>query len=174
MNGRTQGGAGSENAEERGESRAQQLDRQWNELLQELRVTQTGIQLLTGFLLILPFQGRFLDLGRHLVIAYLVAVALAILATGLVVAPVVAHRRMFRQHRKDALVDLGHRFAQAGLLTLGLAVTAAAGLTFAFVAGDSVGVGAGVVVAVVFFTLWFAVPELAGRRTSGDARYGEE
>lgn len=155
---------GDAHAAERGESRAQQLDRQWNELLQELRVTQTGIQLLTGFLLILPFQGRFRELEPPLVIAYLVAVGLAILATGLVVAPVVGHRRMFRQHRKDALVDLGHALAQAGLLVLGLAVTVAAGLTFSFVAGTQVGVATAAIVGVVFFTLWFAVPEVVGRR----------
>ena len=43
---------------ERGETEVQRLDRNWNSLLQELRVVQTGVQLLTGFLLTLPFQQR--------------------------------------------------------------------------------------------------------------------
>ena len=46
----------------RGESSNQRLDRNWQEMLQELRVMQTGIQILTGFLLTLPFQSRFEEL----------------------------------------------------------------------------------------------------------------
>jgi hypothetical protein len=45
--------------DERDETPLEKLDRQWNELLQELRVSQTGVQLLTAFLLSLPFQSRF-------------------------------------------------------------------------------------------------------------------
>ncbi len=45
--------------DDRDETEAQRLDRNWSSLLQELRVAQTGVQLLTGFLLILPFQPRF-------------------------------------------------------------------------------------------------------------------
>lgn len=43
----------------RHESAIQKLDRNWMELLQELRVLQTGVQILAGFLLTLPFQSRF-------------------------------------------------------------------------------------------------------------------
>ena len=38
------------------ESEAERLTRNLNELLQELRVTQTGIQILTGFLLTLRLR----------------------------------------------------------------------------------------------------------------------
>jgi hypothetical protein len=66
----------------RRETPAERSDRNWNELLQELRVTQTGVQILTGFLLTLPFQERFEDLDDHQRTLYLILVALAVLTTG--------------------------------------------------------------------------------------------
>ena len=61
----------------RHETETQRLDRNWAALLQELRIVQTGVQLLTGFLLTLPFQQRFADLTDFEVGVYLVTVALS-------------------------------------------------------------------------------------------------
>src|ERR1700740_353414 len=55
----------------RQETETQRLDRNWSSLLQELRVTQTGVQLLTGFLLTLPFQQRFTALDSTSTNVYL-------------------------------------------------------------------------------------------------------
>jgi len=60
---------------ERNETATERADRNWNELLQELRVTQTGIQILTGFLLTVPFQQRFAELAPSLRIVFLVVSA---------------------------------------------------------------------------------------------------
>src|SRR3712207_4786869 len=79
----------------RHETPAERSDRNWNGLLQELRVTQTGVQILTGFLLTLPFQERFEDLDGYQRTLYLVLVLLAILTTGLITAPVSLHRILF-------------------------------------------------------------------------------
>ena len=88
---------------DRDETEAQRLDRNWSGLLQELRVAQTGVQLLTGFLLTLPFQQRFTQLDGVMRTVYLVTVACSIGATVLLVAPVSMHRLLFRparlQHR---------------------------------------------------------------------------
>jgi hypothetical protein len=67
--------------DDRDETEAQRLDRNWSSLLQELRVAQTGVQLLTGFLLILPFQPRFADLDAVMRMVYLVTVGCSIAAT---------------------------------------------------------------------------------------------
>ena len=42
----------------------ERADRKWDDMLQELRVMQTGAQLTAGFLLTLPFQQKFADLDR--------------------------------------------------------------------------------------------------------------
>src|SRR6476619_1214468 len=88
----------------RNETREEQLDRNWAELLQELRVLQTGVQILAGFLLTLPFQQRFKELDQFQVTLYLVNVVIAALTTAFILLPVSVHRRLFRQRLKEMLV----------------------------------------------------------------------
>ena len=99
------------------------MDRNWVELLQELRVVQTGVQLLTGFLLTLPFQSRFESLDRYQLTVYVVVLLLAVTAVVLFIAPVGYHRALFRQRSKDRLVAAGTAFAKAGLATVGVVVS---------------------------------------------------
>jgi Family of unknown function (DUF6328) len=146
------------NAEARNETPTERLDRNWSALLQELRVAQTGVQLLTGLLLTVPFQSRFVELVAHQRILYLVATSLSVLATGLLIAPVMLHRVLFRRRGMAVLVAAGQRFAVAGLLVLGLAVTAVVVLIFEVVLGTVGGVIAGAVALVVLSALWVAVP----------------
>ena len=70
-----------------GEPGPDRLSRNWNEILQKLRVTQTGSQILTGFLLTLPFQQRFSDLDTFQVSVYLVLVVVATLTTVVSLTP---------------------------------------------------------------------------------------
>src|SRR5689334_12186764 len=91
----------------RNETPEQRSDRNWVELLQELRVMQTGVQILTGFLLTVPFQARFETLTSFQRGYYLVLMVLAALTTGLAVAPVALHRALFRRHVKARLVTVG-------------------------------------------------------------------
>ena len=70
------------------ESDSERLTRNLNELLQELRVTQTGVQILTGFLLTLPFSQRFKELDGVQRTSYLAILCGSVIATGLIIAPV--------------------------------------------------------------------------------------
>ena len=147
----------------RDETPFERADRNWDELLQELRVTQTGIQILSGFLLTLPFQQRFTQLDGPLRTLYLTAVVLATISTGLVVAPVAWHRLAFRQRRKIQLVEAADRLAKVSLVFIGLTVVAVLALVFGFVLGDTAAVLAGVAALVVFALLWLVVPLLTLR-----------
>ncbi|MFC9995055.1 DUF6328 family protein [Nocardia sp. NPDC127526] len=142
----------------RNETEAERLDRNWASLIQETRVVQTGVQLLTGFLLILPFQPRFETLSDGLRVLYLVTVAACIGATVFLVGPVSAHRILFRRHRLDDVVLAAHRFAIAGLTLLGVALICVAVLIFHVVAGATAGVIAGIGFAVLFALVWVAHP----------------
>ena len=106
----------------RGETEAERLDRNLSTLLQELRVVQTGVQLLTGFLLTLPFQNRFTQLTPVARDVYLATVVCSIGATILLLSPVAMHRVLFRKHKTREIVSAAHRFALAGLLLFGLAL----------------------------------------------------
>lgn len=148
----------------RDETEQERLDRNWTSLLQELRVVQTGVQLLTGFLLTLPFQQRFDVLGNHMRVVYLATVGCSIGATVLLVAPVAMHRMLFRRHRLQILVSAAHRCAYAGLALLGAAVTGMAAIIFAAVSGRSAGLVAGACSLVLFTTFWLLIPLLLRKR----------
>ena len=142
----------------RGETELERLDRNWNSLLQELRVVQTGVQLLTGFLLTLPFQQRFDVLSGHLRVLYLATVGCSVSATVLLIAPVATHRLLFRRHRLQVLVSAAHRCAYAGLVLLGAALTGMTVIVFAAVSGRTAGVVAGVSAVAVFSVFWLVMP----------------
>jgi anaerobic C4-dicarboxylate transporter len=144
--------------EGRDETRDERMDRNFNELLQELRVVQTGTQILAGFLLTLPFQARFTDLTDYHRAIFLVAISLAFLTTVLLVAPVSLHRLLFRRHRKDQVVEMSHQMARVGLVTLGLTLTTVLCLIFSVVVSDLAGWVAGAVAVVVFAGVWWALP----------------
>jgi hypothetical protein len=95
-------------ADGRDESLNERMDRNWNEILQELRVTQTGTQIFTGFLLTIAFQARFTELTTFQVRVYLVLVVAAVLTTALGLAPVSLHRGLFRKGAKMIIVETAH------------------------------------------------------------------
>jgi len=144
----------------RSETETERLDRNWSSLLQELRVAQTGVQLLTGFLLTLPFQQRFDLLDETMRVIYLITVGCSVAATVLLVAPVGMHRLLFRRHRLAVLVSAAHRCAYAGLLLLGLALVGVTVIIFDAVAGQTAGIIAGLVALVAFTASWLAIPLL--------------
>jgi O-antigen/teichoic acid export membrane protein len=166
---REEAGARKRWDENRDETEAQRLDRNWSSLLQELRVAQTGVQLLTGFLLILPFQPRFTELDGLMRGIYLVTVACSIGATVLLVAPVSMHRMLFRRHRLKTLVAVSHTYAIVGTALLGIALGGVATIIFDSVLGRTSAWIAGGVTLLALLTIWYVMP--LRDRNSGDTSY---
>src|SRR3954468_6047090 len=100
---------------QRDETGLERWDRNFIELLQELRVAQTGVQILFAFLLTLPFTNRFGDVSRLDTVVYVITLVSAASATALLIAPVSGHRQVFRLGRKPELVRFASRLAQGGL-----------------------------------------------------------
>jgi SNF family Na+-dependent transporter len=107
----------------RNETEEERLDRKWNDLLQELRVMQTGAQLTAGFLLTLPFQSSFSDLDDFATGLYLVLVLLAAITTAFVMGPVAIHRYLSGERVKERLVDAAHKIVYAVLTCISLLVS---------------------------------------------------
>jgi len=155
---------------QRDETAAERSDRNWGELLQELRVTQTGVQILAGFLLTLPFQREFAALGAVQRGVFLGAISLAMLTTALLLAPVSSHRLLFQRHEKAELVVAANVLAKLGLGTLVLTVTCVVLLVFSVVAGWTAATVAAVLMVLVFAALWLVVPlTMLRRRRALDA-----
>jgi hypothetical protein len=147
----------------RDETQAERMDRLWADILQELRVMQTGAQLLAGFLLTLPFQSTFGKLdgfGRAL---YLTLVALAVLTTALVMTAVATHQRLTGRHVKDRVVAMGRGVVRLVVLMLALILVGITVFVFDVVVDRTVAVTAGAVAAVVLAALLLVVPEALRR-----------
>ncbi len=148
----------------RDETEAERLDRNWAELLQELRVTQTGTQILTGFLLTIPFQQRFTELEAAQRGTYLVLVAFAVLATLTALAPVSLHRALFRQGAKPQIVLMTNRLLALALLFVALTLTGTTLLIFEVVAGLGYGIAAAAVTLALCIGAWAGLPAVARAR----------
>lgn len=143
---------------ERDESDAQRLDRNYSELLQELRVAQTGVQILFAFLLTIAFQQRFPTINTFQRDVYLATLMSAAVAAVLLISPVAAHRVMFGQRMKDRLVALTGRVAATGLFFLGVAIVGAVLLIVDIVAGATASIVLTIALALLVAWLWYVRP----------------
>lgn len=151
------GGAGAPVANGRrgrDETREERADRNFADILQELRVVMTGTQLISGFLLAVAFQSGFRDLDADEVQHYLVLVALAGLATLLGLTPVLVHRLHFRQRMKEQIVRFGNVLLIITLVVVSLLVVAVTSFIFEVVVSTAAGLWASAVSAVVVVALW--------------------
>jgi len=140
------------------ETPKQRWDRNFADLLQELRVAQTGVQILFAFLLTLPFSSGFPETTAYQRDVYLVALLAAAAATAMIIAPVAFHRALFRQGRKPELVRFGHKMATGGLAFMLIAMVSAVLLITDFVLSRPVSLVLGGVTAIFFVTFWVALP----------------
>ena len=152
----------------RRETEEERLDRKWEDLLQELRVMQTGAQLLAGFLLTLPFQDKFEDLDDFQRGLYLGLVLLATLTTGLIMGPVAIHRRLSGRHVKERLVASAHVLVWAVLAAISLLVTGIVMFIFDMVLDRTWSSIAAAVMALVMVTLLVLLPHRLMRHQEQD------
>lgn len=157
--------AGQSADEGRHETREERLDRLWSDLLQELRVMQTGAQLIAGFLLTLPFQQRFGMLETAQKGLYLGLVVLALLTTGLIMTAVAVHQRLSGRHIKERVVGATRRLVVVILATLSLLIVGISILLFDLVVNRWVAIAVGVVFAGILALLLLGVPRLLLRHT---------
>ena len=145
------------------ETPQERVTRKWNEMLQELRVAQTGVQVLTGFLLTVPFSSRFDDLDTFDTRVYLAVLCASILTAGLLIAPVAFHRVLFGRSEKQWLVRAANIAARSGLGLLAITMTGVVLLVFSVVLEDRTiaWVASGTTLAI-FALLWLVLPVLGG------------
>lgn len=160
MSARSRSGSGSE----RDETPAERADRNFAELVQELRVAQTGVQILFAFLLSLPFLTDFPhtpDYEGVLTGALLASAG----ATICFIAPVAFHRTLFRRGMKVEIVNVTHRLAAIGLGLLALAIALASWLVLATLWTNGVATAVVVAMLVVIVVLWVILPRAVFRRS---------
>src|SRR3569833_693850 len=145
---------GARAEQDRDETGMERWDRNFVELLQELRGAQTGVQILFAFLLTLPFTNRFGEVGDRDKVVYVITLVAAATATALLIAPVSENRQVFRKGRKPQLVRTASSLAQGGQAALLVAMIGAVFHKLDVVAGLGWAVGLGVTITLLFVVLW--------------------
>ncbi len=156
------------NPSQREESEEERLNRELDQLLEELRVAMPGVQVLFAFLLMVPFQQRFAQVSEFQRDVYFVTLLAAAAASALFVAPSAYHRIMFRARDKPMLVRLSSRLAVAGLVCLAIAMNGAVLLVTDVLFGDTTVTVTLAVVGALYVGLWFGlglVRRLRGERS---------
>jgi hypothetical protein len=154
------------NERARRETELERADRNLVELLQELRVAQTGVQILFAFLLTMPFTQRFEKITSFQRDVYFVTLLFAAAASVFIIAPVSYHRILFRRHQKEHLVQVSNRLALAGLVCLALAMVGALLLVTDVIFHAPVVIVTTAAAAALFTAMWFLAPLL--RRSRDD------
>lgn len=144
----------------RDETAVEKADRNWGDILQELRAVQTGTTIITGFLLAVAFQPRFADLEPYEQGLYLVLVVLAGFATVLGLAPVIMHRQLFGLRQKERLVRSANQLLIALLVVVSLLAAGVTSLIFDVVLNRTAGFIALGVALVVLIVFWAIVPRI--------------
>jgi hypothetical protein len=148
----------------RDENEAEQLDRHWLELLQELRVAQTGIQILFAFLLVVAFSQPFQEAGGFSHVVFAVTLVLTAMAAGLLIAPVSVHRLVYRRRLRPELVRTAARMAVGGLVLMLGSVAGGLLLALDVVLPRPAAIAVAVGVVVWFSVFWYVVPFQLRRR----------
>ena len=143
---------------EHDESPEQRLDRNLIELLNELRVTGTGIQVLLAFLLVVPFNTGYkrTDSFEHAV--YFVALLSIAGSAILLIAPSVHHRMLFRHGERPFIIGLANQLAIAGMILLAIGLVAIMVLLSDVVVGAVAAAIVGAATLIAVASLWFAIP----------------
>jgi uncharacterized protein DUF6328 len=145
-------------ADGRDETEAERLDRNTSELLQELRVSQTGVQILFAFLLALPFAQRFGEVTRFERDVYFASLLLSGASAAFFIAPVSAHRLLFRRQEKAHVVASSNWMALAGLSCLAVAIVGVILLIADFLFGTAVAAITSSLALLMFLVLWYLLP----------------
>jgi hypothetical protein len=156
------------------ETEKQRWDRNFADLLQELRVAQTGVQILFAFLLTLPFSNGFPKTTDFQKDVYVVALLSAAFATAMIISPVAFHRALFRQGRKPELVRYAHRMATAGLAFMLVSMVASVLLITGYLLSGWVAAVVTVVAGGWFLTFWALIPWFRHNWITEDAEEEDE
>jgi Family of unknown function (DUF6328) len=148
----------------RDESEDERLDRNLLELLNELRVALPGVQVLFAFLLVVPFNQRFVATTGPQRLLYFAVLALTAASSVFLIAPSFHHRLQFRRQAKEEIVLVGNTLALIGLTLLALAMTGVVLLVTGFLFGGVAATAATVAVALLYAVVWCALPLRSRRR----------
>ena len=139
-----------------------QFDREWTEILNEIRVALPGVQLLFGFLLAAPFTDTFRRMSDLLRYGYFVCFLTTTASSAFLIAPSVYHRLHWRRNvvDKEQMLRTANTLAIVGGILLAFAMTSAVYIISVAITGRGPAIVITFLAGLLFAVLWFALPLL--------------
>ena len=144
----------------------EELDQEWGELVEEHRLAMPGVQVLFGFLLVLPFQNRFRDLTSDQEYVYFSALLCAAVAIVLLISPTAAHRIRWRQQDKEVLLRRATRTAIAATVFMAASMIASVYLITDYLFGEPATAIVTTLLTALFAGFWYVLPLVRRLRDS--------
>lgn len=141
-----------------GETPKAKLNREYAEILQEVRIAQSGIQIMFASLLALGITPAFAGSSSFQRAMYCASLLCAIGAAGTLLAPAVLHRLLQGRGLKRELITAMHRYLLTGMVFLAFALSSALVVILDFALGTPWAIGCGGVAMVWFVALWLLAP----------------
>ena len=135
----------------------EELDKEWTELLNELRVVLPGVQVLFAFLLAAPFSQRFGGVTDVQEKAYFLSLLFTTISAGLMTAPTTFHRLRWRHGDKEKMLEIMNRLTITGGVFLALAMTAAFFVITDVIFGGAAAIVWTTLIGFVLFGLWYGL-----------------
>lgn len=135
-----------------------------SDMLSELRILLPGAQMLTAFLIILPFSTGARQIIHTERLVFLATFFFALISLVLLSAPAIQHRLMRPLISRERFKRVATRQIVAGSATLAVAFTLGTNLVITSVFGKLLGNWASGTMAVLIICLWCALPMYLKRK----------
>jgi SNF family Na+-dependent transporter len=138
-------------------------DGDFSDMLSEMRILLPGAQMLSAFLVILPFNEGFGKIVHAEKLLFLATFFFSLTALVLLSAPAVQHRVMRPLKDRARFKRNATRQIVAGAFSLGIALTLGTDLVISEVFGATVGFVMAAIMAAILLCFWWLVPALMKR-----------
>jgi len=134
-------------------------DGDFSDMLSEMRILLPGAQMLTAFLIILPFNGGFARIVHSEKLLFLATFVLSLTSLVLLSAPAVQHRMMRPLKDRARFKRVATKLMVSGSLTLAIALVLGTDLVISEVFGAMVGLITSGLVALLILVAWWWMPK---------------
>ena len=147
-----------EQEQEQGPGEHQHSDQDMGDLLQELRILLQGSQVLTAFLIILPFNQGFEKIDQIEKWVFIGTFICSVASLVLFSAPAAQHRLIRPIRNRPRFKNFATQMVILGLIPASLALVGVAHLVSSTAIGNEVALVVTALVALVIALLWWIIP----------------
>jgi len=141
-------------------------DGDFSDMLSEMRILLPGAQMLSAFLIILPFNGGFAKIVHLEKLLFLATFLFALASLVLLSAPAIQHRLLRPLKDRARFKRIASRQIVAGAFALAIALVLGTDLVISEVFGATIGLLVAALMGLLILVAWWLMPVYLRRKLS--------